>query len=160
MTLPDNNEGLKRRMAWYVLSLGAAIQEMDGPGALEERIKLATKKVAELKATELMLIAEDQRYIALANRLCVMLENFSGGNIHVSASDEGAAKTVNNPVCPCLPPFVTEAESFGFKPEEVRKYACMICMGSYSVGAKLTGVRFAGKLTTDGCMMNFSLRPK
>jgi hypothetical protein len=162
MTLPDNNdnEGLKRRMAWYVLSLGVAIKEMDGVAVLNERIQLATKKIAMLKSAELESIAPAERHQALAERLDRMLGDFGGENIQVSVSGGGTTQTINNPECPCLPPFISQADLFGFGPEEVRKYACMICMGSYSGGAKLTGIKFSGKLTAGGCWMSFSLRPK
>lgn len=154
---PDvRSENLKRRMAEYVLEIGQAIKNLDGLAALEKRVHLAARASADQKAKDLKSIALAERHQALAERLRRMLCDFGGKATQISVSDGGVTQIVDNPICPCLPPFVSQAEQFGFKPKEVRKLACMICMPSYARGAQLVGVKFGGKLTEKGCWMSFS----
>lgn len=147
------NETLKLQMAGYVLGMGQAIKDADGRGALKAHIRHAAEKSGERKADELASVPQTQKHQALAERLRDMLHVFGGTNINTSS--EGRDYYVDNPACPCLPPFVDQAERFGFSPDEVHRYACMICMPSYAKAARILGVDFKGALTGSGCVMHF-----
>jgi len=140
-------------MAGYVLGLGQAIKESDGQAALKARIRLAAEKSGEQKAGDLMSVPPAERHQALAERLQNMLHDFGGTHVPISA--KGTERTIDNPTCPCLPPFVGQASRFGFGPDEVRRYACMICMPAYAKAAKLLGLQFKGTLSENGCVMSF-----
>lgn len=147
---------IKVRMAEYTLRLGEVVREEFGQEMLEKLIRRAAKKSAEQKAEDLLQIPSYKRHGATADRLRRMLIAFNGK--HVRVSDNGTTIKVENPECPCLPPFVEQAEQFGFEPEEVRKMACMLCMPCYSKGAQFAGVGFGGKLTDKGCWMSFTAK--
>lgn len=152
--MADGN--IKVRMAEYTLRLGEVVREEFGQEKLEELIRRAAKKSAEQKAKDLIQIPLHKRHGAIADRLRKMLIAFNGK--HVRVSDNGTSIKIENPECPCLPPFVGQAEQFGFEPEEVRKMACMLCMPCYSKGAQFSGVVFGGKLTDKGCRMSFTAK--
>ena len=147
------NNSLKLRMAGYVLGLGQAIKESDGQSALENRIRLAAEASGQHKANDLASVSVILRHQALAERLCKMLKDFGSTKVPISGEDKGC--TVNNPTCPCLPPFVDQAQRFGFSRDEARKYSCMICMPSYAQAAQALGIKFKGTLTEHGCVMRF-----
>lgn len=152
----DSNQSLKLRMARYVLGIGRVVKDLDGQEALEKRVQLAADVLAQQKAGDLGATAPAERHQKLAERLRRMLHDFGGENIQISTNNGGITQMVDNPECPCLHPFVSQAGQFGFKPEEVRRLACMICMPNYAKGARLAGVDFKGKLTPNGCWMSFS----
>lgn len=151
------NQSLGKRMARYVLGIGKVIKDLDGKETLEKRVRAAADVLANNKADDLGATAHDERHRKLAERLRRMLRDFGAKNIQISADNDRTQK-VDNPKCPCLHPFVSQAEQFGFKPEEVHRLACMICMPNYAKGARLAGVEFRGKLTLNGCWMSFSRR--
>jgi hypothetical protein len=158
----DSHERIMRRMLEYIFSIAQAVKNLGGE-ALEELIKLAAESLAEQKIKSLEPVAPIERSKVLAERFCLMLNDFGKldeEEIRVWHTGTGDGQIVNNPVCPCLPMFLSQAENFGFSPQEVHNLACMMCMSGYKMGAQLSGVKFNGRLTENGCWMRFSNSPE
>lgn len=146
-------EGLKLRTVRYILGICQAIREGSGEQELRRIIDLAAKNSAHnIKAENL----RDSSNTAetLGKELETMLQDFNTPNI-TTAQDEKKYR-VDNPTCGCLPPFIEQAERYGFTEKEARDYTCRRCMPSYRETAIKLGLGFKGRLTGNGCFMEFS----
>ena len=138
-------------IARYSMGICRTIKSMLGPVVLRDIIDEEAKNSGKAKADKLSL-SENPAY-DLAMLLESMLKEFDTKDIAIN--QEPSSVTVNNLVCGCLPPFITQAKKFGFEKKEARNYACRRCMPSYMEASDLLRVKFKGRLTEEGCFMQF-----
>jgi hypothetical protein len=138
-------------IASHAMGICRTIKEKLGTAVLKDIIDEAAKNSGKAKADKLSL-SKNPAY-DLAMLLEGMLKEF--GTKDIAINQEPSSLTVNNPACGCLPPFVTQAEEYGFGKKEARNYACRRCMPSYQEASKLLEVKFKGRLTKEGCFMQF-----
>ncbi|MBI2130081.1 hypothetical protein HYU07_07700 [Candidatus Woesearchaeota archaeon] len=143
---------LKLRTTGYILGICQAIRERGGDEELRKVIDLSAKNSAyNVKVEKLAQLSNKAE--ALGKELEALLNEFDTSDAAVI--QDLSKYRIENPNCGCLPPFMQLAEKYGFTKTEARSYACRRCMPSYEEAAIHLGLGFNGKLTKNGCFMEF-----
>jgi len=145
-------EQMMKRAASYSMGICAMIRKVGGDPLLRSILDLAAEHSGTRRATALK--GETNPQNAIAMDLTNMLKEFNTPNVKID--DTGESVKVENPHCGCIPPFTSQADKFGFSEEEARQYVCRRCIPSYKESAERLNLDFKGKLTENGCWMQFS----
>jgi len=143
---------MKLRAASYSMGICAMIRKVGGNPLLRSILDLAAEHSGTRRATTLK--GETNPQNALAMDLTHMLEEFDTPKVNVV--NTGESVKIENPYCGCICPFTSQADKFGFTEEETRHYVCRRCIPSYKASAENLELDFKGKLTEEGCWMQFS----
>ena len=148
---------LRSKLADYLLLQVNTFIAGAGERAIGPAMELLTEKSAEMKVREARKNGQDQAMLAVdslsKNLADSMGETF---NSDYSVDSKETSRTVTLDRCGCIESVLKTAETYDMTRVKAKSIFCGACMSGYRKAALALGIEFKGKLSENGCTMNFS----
>ena len=158
-TSEEQYEMLKKTLAHYLLLQVDTFITGAGIEALAPAMNILTDKKAALKVREITESGQqtgDEAVKALSQNLADSMGKTFNSDYNIETGDSFRKVTLTR--CGCIESVTTRAEEYNLTKPQVRGIFCGSCMSSYKKAATTLNLGFKGKLSGEGCMMNFSTK--
>ncbi len=150
---------LKNTLAHYLLLQVDTFITGAGFAAVAPAMNILTDKKAALKVREITERGQGtskDAVNALSQNLADSMGETFNSDYDIETGD--SFRTVTLGRCGCIESVVTQADAYNLTKPQVRSIFCGSCMSSYKKAAETLNLGFKGKLSREGCMMNFSTK--
>ncbi len=159
LSLERRYEMLRSTLADYLLLQVDTFIAGLGLRAVGPAMDVLTDKSAELKIRgikEKTQGSAEGAVEALSQNLASSMGETFNSDYSVKRGDSFRSVTLSR--CGCIESVLKNAETYGLTAEQVRSIFCGSCMSSYRKAATGLDLGFRGKLSSAGCVMNFSTK--